>query len=190
MNNQLTVEQYNEGVRQLAQSSRDLAARFGQQRTVAGQLALIREELNEVMTAEDDTHRVEELCDLIVVWHGLYDANFPCTSAYWTHSGGEYPFIKIAELPGEYGFQTVQLDEFATEVNHHIGYVIERNGSLMNSWILVPILILRLLRTISNAAELFQQQVAHVVAKNEAKTPDTHYLDAVTGKITRKAAQS
>ncbi len=183
---QLTETVFNDGIAQLAQSSRDISARFGQQRTVAGQIALIREEFAEVLSATDDAHRVEELCDFIVVWHGLYDANFPCTSAYWTHSGGDYPIIKIAELPGKYGFQAVQLDEFVTEVNHHIGYVIKRDGSLMNSWILVPILILRLLRTIPNAAELFPAQVAAVVTKNAAKTHDTHELNPVTGKITRK----
>ncbi len=158
----LTVRQFNDGVRLLAQSSRDLAARFGQQRTVSGQIALIREELAEVLAATDDAHRVEELCDLIVVWCGGLDA---------------------------VGMKTPRLRKHLPQRTIPRVFRVEVLGNIENAYKAFRIVYDYLL-TIQAAADLFLQQVAAVVAKNAAKTEATHYLDATTGKITRKAVQS
>lgn len=173
-NQQLTVDVFNNGVAQLSASSRDLAARFGQQRTVEGQVALIREELAEVLAATDDAHRVEELCDLIVVASGLI------ASAHALYGTYEYPIELDSNVSN-----SICLYDLGNWVQLMI--TMGKTTPFVSGQTII-IHIYRYLQSIPNAAELFRQQVAAVVAKNAAKTTDTHYLNTVTGKITRKAA--
>lgn len=180
MSNQLTVNQFNAGVRELAQSSRDLSARFGQVRTVKGQIALIREELEEVRTATDDAHRVEELCDLIVVGAGLYDAAFAVILA---NAHIAKPPLEINEFRP---YQGTDFDAFDLIMRTFV----EMAGVQPTSTAFgIVLYVYQCITAIPNAAELFPAQVAAVVAKNAAKTADTHYLDSATGKITRKAGK-
>lgn len=167
----LTV--FNYCVSLLAQSSRDLAARFGQQRTVDGQIALIREELAEVLAATDDAHRVEELCDLIVVWQGFYDAN--CVAKQLRMLEAIYPMMPISDRERSYSFENL--------INRQIDNA-KKHGGLSTTKAME--IIIYHIKAIPNAAELFPVAVDAVVAKNAAKSDATHYLDAVTGKITKR----
>lgn len=159
----LTEQVFNEGMALLAQSSCDLAERFGQVRTVNGQIALIREELNEVLTAASDAHRVEELCDLGVVCCGYNAAgNFYIPSHRYYQDFDAFPYSTMKDAV-----------ENAVDSHRAIN----------------PLWIYDCLLAVPNSAELFSTQVAVVVAKNAAKTTATHELNHITNKITRKAVK-